>query len=564
MGEFNLPYDIGVRALMHVGSPITGSPTVNTFPGSAKAQALIAACYGKLRRAELQRNIWARMTRRVALRPQGYTTMALAPTLWVSSVTYFQGSIVVDSNGTPWTSTIRNNLNNQPGQVLSAWAPYFGPLSAELYCSTTAYYTGEVVYTAAGDGTLNIYQSIMDGNPIHPALPNQWDTNTWYFKDNVLQVFPAWSSLTTYTPGQTALYTDGNYYSSLVSGNLNNPPATSPTDWALMPILQLQPGLPNPQVSFTQPFAGFALPSPLSTSPILEWNEQITYSQGNFVMFDASVWVSLVNSNTGNFPDASGSTSWAEVTGGTLWMSLIDLNLGNNPTDTPSAWSSAVTYTSGQVVAATDGYNYTATSSGGNLNKNPASGLNPTYWTQTALTAWTSTFVLGGGNQLWLQIGGAAFPNGVGLTRSGARYPMGSGPAQDQSTRNAYRLPGNYLRRAPQAPQAGRVSWLGFPGNIQQDDWLFEGQYLITMDCGPIIFRFVADVQNVPDFDDLFCEMLACKIAMQICEPLTQSTAKFSEIGADYKVARSDAITIGGIEVGSEEPPLEDLIATRI
>lgn len=562
MPEFNSPYDIGVRALMHVGAPLTAL-SGSSFPGSSKAAGLLAASYGKLRRAELQRNIWRFATRRSALRAISYTTMLLTPTLWSATVTYFLGSIVVDVNNTAWISKFRDNLNNQPGQAFSAWEPYFGPLTVDLYDSTQAYYTGELVYTAAGDGTLNIYQSAINGNPIHPALPNQWDTDTYYFKDNVVQVFPAWASGTTYTPGQTVLYTDGNYYSSLTSGNLDNPCSTSPTDWALMPILQLAPGTPNPQTSFTQPFAGFAQPAPLSVSPILEWNEQLTYASGNFVMFDASVWVSLQNSNTGNFPDASGSTYWAEVTGGTLYMSLIDLNLGNNPSDTAATWSSATTYATGDIVAASDGYNYTSKINS-NTNNNPSNNVNTSDWTQGSLTAWTSSFTLGGGNQLWLQIGGAAFPSGVGLSRLDLRFPIGAGPAQDRATRNAFRLPANYLRRAPEDPKAGVMSWLGFPGNIQQEDWLFEGNYLITMDGGPIILRFIADVQNVPDFDDMFCEGLGCRLALEVCEPLTQSTAKLQTIGQEYKKFMTEAITISGIEVGVEEPPLEDFIACRI
>jgi hypothetical protein len=216
------------------------------------------------------------------------------------------------------------------------------------------------------------------------------------------------------------------------------------------------------------------------------------------------------------------------------------------------------------MVAATDGYNYTATSAGSNLNKTPAGGINPTYWTQGGYTAWASTFTEGGGNSQWMQIGGAAFPSGVALSSISITYPIGCGPSSDAATKNVFRLPANYLRKAPQDPKAGVFSWLGAPGNRQADDWTFEGNYLITIDGGPIVFRFIADVQNVADFDDMFCEALACRIGLEICEPLTQSTAKVGMIGKEYEKFMGDALIIGGIEAGIDEPPLDDFLACRI
>lgn len=555
MPEFNSPFDIGVRALMRVGSPQGASTQNAAFPGSAKAAALLAACYGKLRRAELRRNIWTFATRRTALRALDTNTLMLTPSLWSSTVTYFVGSIVTDSNSTYWQSVIPNNLGNQPGSAFSAWVPYFGPLNVGLYDSSQSYFSGEITYTLTGDGTYNTFASLMNGNNIHPALPNQWATDTTYFKDNVVQEFPAWSSLTTYTKGQGALYTDGNVYVSLINSNLNNIPPSNGSKWALMPTLTL--------LTQQVPASSFTSPQPLTSTPIAEWNIETAYSVPSFVVFNATVYVAL-QSSTGQFPNAASSAYWIAVSNYTLWQSLIDLNLGNDPKNTAAAWSSLTTYTVGQIVAATDGFNYTATSAGSNLNKNPANGANPTYWTQGTYTAWTSSFTAGGGNSQWMQIGGAAFPSGVGLSGFNVTYPIGSGPASDQATRNIFRLPANYLRKCPQDPKAGVFSWLGSPGNRQADDWTFEGNFLVTMDGGPMVFRFIADVQNVSDFDDMFCEALSCRVALEICEPLTQSSAKVAMVGKEYEKFMGQAVIVGGIEAGVEMPPLDDFISCRV
>lgn len=552
MPEFNSPFDIGVRALMHVGAPIAAASNA-AFPGSAKASSLLAASYGKLRRAELQRNLWTFATRKTALRPIDTNTMLLAPTLWSATVTYFLGSIVSDSNGTLWKSAIRNNLNNQPGSILSAWVPYFGPMTAEPFNSSTAYFAGELTYTFGGDGTYNVFESLSNGNAVHPALPNQWSIDTIYMANQVVQQFPAWSSGTTYSKGQGALYTDGNVYVSLVNSNLDNPPPAS-GDWILLPTLTLQSQL--------MPTGTYSAPPVAGSTPIDEWQPEAVYSLGSFAIYKAAVYVSLANSNSGNYPNAS--SDWAAVTNGALYQSLIDLNQGNSPSaNSPAAWASGTTYSTGNIVAASDGYTYTSLQNS-NTGNNPSGNASPTYWSQGAITPWTTTLGGGGGNSQWLQVGGAAFSNGVGLTVIAANtWPVGAGPLSQTWSRNAYRLPAGYLRRAPQDPSAGRISWLGAPGNLPATDWNYEGQYLTTSNGAPLVLRFVADVQNVQEFPDLFCEGIGCRQALEVCEPLTQSTEKKVGIRQDYDKFMTEARTVGGIEAGPIEPPLDDLIACR-
>jgi hypothetical protein len=96
------------------------------------------------------------------------------------------------------------------------------------------------------------------------------------------------------------------------------------------------------------------------------------------------------------------------------------------------------------------------------------------------------------------------------------------------------------------------------------NDWLLESNYLVTQECYPIVLRFVADVQDVTKFDDMFCELLAARIALETVERLTQSTAKAAEIGQMYKTFGTDARIVNGIEVGPVEPPIDDYISCRV
>src|SRR5262249_22958469 len=224
-------------------------------------------------------------------------------------------------------------------------------------------------------------------------------------------------------------------------------------------------------------------------------------------------------------PNAAGSTFWAAMTGGTLYMSLIDLNLGNNPANAPALWASGTTYAINNLVGGSDGIIYKSLSNG-NLGNNPVTD-GGVHWQNTGtLNPWTTVFTQGGGNQQWRQIGGAAFPMGVGLAELNIVYPLNSGPLTQDRTRNLFRLPSGFLRQAPRDPKAGSTSYLGASSALEYEDWNFEGNYLVSWDVLPIIFRFVADVTDVIAFDDMFCEMLAAQIAEDVAPLLTQSNVK--------------------------------------
>jgi len=120
------------------------------------------------------------------------------------------------------------------------------------------------------------------------------------------------------------------------------------------------------------------------------------------------------------------------------------------------------------------------------------------------------------------------------------------------------------LRIAAQDPKAGSVSFLGAPTGAMYKDWLFEGDWLVTRDFGPILLRFVADTIDVPKMKDLFCEGLAARIGMEVCEPLTQSITKDQFLQQTYKWAISRAKTANAIEAGPEEPPEDDWVTTRM
>lgn len=89
--------------------------------------------------------------------------------------------------------------------------------------------------------------------------------------------FISWDSTVTYDLDEIVSHS-GNYYRSLITSNLNNNPAVSPSSWE--------------QVDFVR-----------------WWNASVSYDSGEMVFYDDAAWFSLQASNLNNQPDLS-PTYW--------------------------------------------------------------------------------------------------------------------------------------------------------------------------------------------------------------------------------------------------------------
>jgi hypothetical protein len=70
-------------------------------------------------------------------------------------------------------------------------------------------------------------------------------------------------------------------------------------------------------------------------------------------------------------------------------------------------------------------------------------------------------------------------------------------------------------------------------------------------------------MSDVRRMDPMFCEGLAARIALNVCEPLTQSTEKVGFIAKEYQKFIDEARARNAIEVGSSEPPIDDYLVAR-
>jgi len=252
-------------------------------------------------------------------------------------------------------------------------------------------------------------------------------------------------------------------------------------------------------------------------------------------------------------PPLNGPSTWfagdlVYILSGTTATTYISTISGN--ADVPNvvpAFDPTITYSKGDTVTqASVVYQSTADL---NLNQTPT-GAAP--W---IVVPATQTDQMMGQN--WLKLGASTYAS------LQINYPIGSGPASQEATRNVFILPNGHLRKAPQDPKAGSTQWLGAPTGLAQTDWVEENGYIVSRENQVIPYRFIADMAEVNRFDDMFCEGLGCRIGMEIAEELTQSQAKISTIARVYSTIMGEARIINGIEVGAVESPEDAYITCR-
>jgi len=101
------------------------------------------------------------------------------------------------------------------------------------------------------------------------------------------------------------------------------------------------------------------------------------------------------------------------------------------------------------------------------------------------------------------------------------------------------------------------------PPNDANLDWQQEGRMILSNEAGPLDVRYVARITDTNLFDALFNESLAAKMAMEMCEDLTQSNTKAEKAGADYRNAIREAKKVNAFEKISEDPPEDGWVSAR-
>ena len=119
---------------------------------------------------------------------------------------------------------------------------------------------------------------------------------------------------------------------------------------------------------------------------------------------------------------------------------------------------------------------------------------------------------------------------------------------------SAYTLPSDCLRVMPPDVSV----------NFNTFDWQIEGRKILTNYDAPLEIRYVKRETDPNQYDPLFIECLSAKIAVELCELLTQSNSKGSAARDDYIRAIRDARKMNAFENISAETQTDTWITCRI
>ncbi len=94
-------------------------------------------------------------------------------------------------------------------------------------------------------------------------------------------------------------------------------------------------------------------------------------------------------------------------------------------------------------------------------------------------------------------------------------------------------------------------------------DWEIQGRKLYTDDDAPLDFTYVRQVTDPNTMDVLFREALSARMAIEMCEDLTQSESKFQRALNAYTRAIREARRVNALERVPEEAPSDPWVEAR-
>lgn len=92
---------------------------------------------------------------------------------------------------------------------------------------------------------------------------------------------------------------------------------------------------------------------------------------------------------------------------------------------------------------------------------------------------------------------------------------------------------------------------------LQAVDYVVEGGKVLTNMAAPLKIRYVARIENTGLWDGTFVEVFSCRLAVEICERLTNSSSKREIAWKEYKEAINVAMGSNAVE-NSPEPLADD------
>ena len=97
-----------------------------------------------------------------------------------------------------------------------------------------------------------------------------------------------------------------------------------------------------------------------------------------------------------------------------------------------------------------------------------------------------------------------------------------------------------------------------------QEKYKIEGEYILTDQENNLNIKYIYRNEDTAKYDSLFVEALACKLAFEACERITQSNTKKENLERDYETAMSKAKMRDGYEDDPRDYIEDDWVTARL
>lgn len=126
-----------------------------------------------------------------------------------------------------------------------------------------------------------------------------------------------------------------------------------------------------------------------------------------------------------------------------------------------------------------------------------------------------------------------------------------------------FQLPSDFVRIV-QVGEFYYISNLTDYRTMPEAPFQVEGLRLLTDYTAPLKIRYVQRIEDTAQWDALFVEAFASRLAYECCEAITQSSTKKEEVWMDYKQAIREAKLVDAIENPPEPLPDDAWLLARL
>ena len=100
--------------------------------------------------------------------------------------------------------------------------------------------------------------------------------------------------------------------------------------------------------------------------------------------------------------------------------------------------------------------------------------------------------------------------------------------------------------------------------NQSTAEYMLENNKIAANYAAPLKIRYVSREQDTAQWDATFVEAIACRLAAEMAEDLTQSNAKKDAAWKEYQMALMSAIRSGAVEQQPQDMPDDSWVLSRI